>query len=112
MNYDSPASLRVVDVTLTVTDNTALFTTTVSFNVTVVDINQGMWTSSGCVCVCECMMSMMSCGEVMYSSGNRRCACVIVGWLYTAPRMIEYPLARNLTLENRFVLCLCVCGCE
>ncbi len=41
INYDSPSSLRLISVTLTVTDPTALSTTLSTFNVAVVDINQG-----------------------------------------------------------------------
>ena len=40
MNYDSPSSLRWVNVTLTVTDPTGLVTNTSSFNVTINDVNQ------------------------------------------------------------------------
>ena len=41
MNYDAPSSLRMINVTLTVSDSTGLSSSTSQFNVTVVDINQG-----------------------------------------------------------------------
>ena len=66
INYDSPSSLRNVSVTLTVTDNTTLFATLPSFNVTVMDINQG--TSRRGACVCRTSPVTLSAGVIGFQT--------------------------------------------
>ncbi len=88
MNYDSPDLIGGVNVTLTVTDDTALFTTTTSFNVTVVDINQGRL-----VIVYPPRPSIRSNARIVERS--------LLPFETTGPRFLNYPLEPVTLQENR-----------